>query len=86
MKAAQTVSGKWTLQGYDTFEGGRDAYYPIPGKYDSESAVIEAARTKLKELEKTQPSSSSGGQGVLDIQDHIYIVDPQGNKQRIVLG
>jgi hypothetical protein len=71
---------KWSLEGYDTFEGGPDDYYPLEGEYDDESAAQAAARNRLAELEKTQPSSSSGGQS--GIQDRVFIVRPDGRKYR----
>jgi hypothetical protein len=71
---------KWSLEGYDTFEGGSDGFYPLDGKYDDELAAQAAARSRMAELEKTQPSSSSGGQG--GIQDQVFIVRPDGSKYR----
>ncbi len=73
-------TSRWSLQGYDTFEGGPDAYYPLEGKFDGESAAQAAARCRLANLEKTQPKESSGGQG--GIQDHVYIVKPDGSRYR----
>ncbi|OGG44092.1 hypothetical protein A2841_01205 [Candidatus Kaiserbacteria bacterium RIFCSPHIGHO2_01_FULL_48_10] len=72
----------WRLEGYDTFEGGHDAFYPIEGEYESESAAQTAARQRLKKLERSQPSSSSGGQSSTGIQDRVYIVRPNGEKYR----
>ena len=71
--STNTGSNKWKLEGYDTFEG---SYYPLEGEYDSEAQAEDAARSRLIHLEKTQPSSSSGGQG--GIQDRVYIVNPEG--------
>ena len=71
---------KWSLEGYDTFEGGSDAYYPLKGKYDNKLAAQVAARNQLAELEKIQPRKSSGGQG--GIQDAVFIVRPNGSKYR----
>ena len=82
MVASSAVSGKWKLQGYDAFEGGPDAFYPIEGEHDSEDQAREAARACIADLEKTQPSSSSGGQP--GIQDRIYIVSPDGRKKRFL--
>lgn len=73
------VPGKWKIEGYDTFEGGSDAFYPIEGEYDSEKQAEDAARRRLAELEKIQPSSSSGGQK--GIQDRVYIVSPEGKRR-----
>ena len=80
--AATPVVGKWKLEGYDTFEGGPDAYYSLEGEYDSEVQAEEAARARLGHLEETQPSGSSGGQGFGGIQDQVYIVGPDGKRRR----
>jgi hypothetical protein len=74
--------GKWKIEGYDTFEGGPDAFYPLPGEFDDEPAAQAAARGHLAELEKTQPASQSGGQSEQGIQDRVYIVRPDGTKYR----
>ena len=73
---------KWKIEGYDTFEGGSDAYYPLFGKFDDEPAAQAAAREYLAELEKTQPTSESGGQSEQGIQDRVYIVRPDETKYR----
>jgi hypothetical protein len=70
---------KWTLEGFDTFEG---EFYPILGEHDTEQEALDAARVKLAEFERDQPSSSSGGQGPGGIQDRVYIVHPDGPKYR----
>jgi hypothetical protein len=77
-------TGKWSLDGYDTFEGGPDAYYPLEGEYDDEQSAQAAARKRLAELEKTQPSSSSGGQSFGGIQDQVFVVRPDGSKYRFL--
>lgn len=77
----------YRLEGYDTFEG---EYYSLatPGfddglkpSYDTREEALEGARKRLADLEKTQPSASSGGQGGL--QDHVYIVHPDNRKERV---
>ena len=73
---------KWKLQGYDTFQGGNDAFYPLEGEYDDQAAAEQAALVRLAELEKTQPTQSSGGQSKDGIQDHVYVVRPDGTKYR----
>ena len=81
------VSTKWRLEGYDTFEGGEDAFYPLAGEYESEEQAKVAARACLADLERTQPSHSSGGQGFGGfggIQDSVYIVGPDGKRQRFL--
>src|SRR5262245_18102138 len=67
--------GRWRLRGYDTF-AGED--YPLPGSYWTEAQAQRAARKRLAELERTQPSVSSGGQRPGGIQDQVYIVRPDG--------
>lgn len=68
--------GKWKLEGWDTFS--REDY-PLPGEYDSEVEAREAAAARLIELEKTQPTASSGGQS--GIQDRVFIIDPSGQRK-----
>jgi hypothetical protein len=70
--------GKWTLQGYDTFA---HESYPLDGEFDTEQAAIAAAKDHLDELERTQPSASSGGQD--GIQDRVYVVRPDGTSFRV---
>jgi hypothetical protein len=69
---------KWRLLGYDTFAGEE---YPLPGEYDSESEAVSRAMKRLEELEKLQPSSSSGGQD--GIQDRVYVRRPDGTVFRV---
>jgi hypothetical protein len=78
-----STTGKWTLQGYDTFEGGSDAYYRLDGEYGSEAEARAAAGKQLEELEKSQPSETSGGQDG-GIQDQVYIVSPEGKRTRFM--
>jgi hypothetical protein len=63
----------WRLRGYDTF--ARE-WYPLGGIYLSERAALRAAHKRLEELERSQPSATSGGQE--GIQDQVYIVRPDG--------
>jgi len=67
----------WRLRGYDTFAG---EWYPISGIYLSERAALRAAHKRLKALERSQPSATSGGQE--GIQDQVYIVRPDGTMFR----
>ena len=69
---------KWKLEGYDSFA---HEYYPIDGDYHTEAEALSAAQVCLAELERTQPSASSGGQD--GIQDHIYVVRPNNTVFRI---
>jgi hypothetical protein len=66
-------NGTWKLQGYDTF--ARE-YYPLDGEFDTEADAITAAKSHLADLEREQPSASSGGQD--GIQDRVYIIRPDG--------
>lgn len=70
----------WRLEGLDTFEG---SWYPLDGEYESEADAEIAARERLQHLEKTQPTSLSGGQ-FGGIQDRVFIVDPDGKRRRFV--
>ncbi len=65
------------LRGYDTFSGD---YYPLAGTYRSEVDAQKAARKFLQDVERSQPSKSSGGQH--GIQDRVFIVRPDGASYR----
>lgn len=69
----------WRLEGHDRFDGDD---YPLDGTYPDQAAAEKAARDRLAELERTQPSASSGGQG--GIQDWVYVVRPDGTRYRII--
>ncbi len=75
--------GKWQLQGYDTFA---EEFYPLEGEYDTEKQTMAVAEARLEELEATQPSEHSGGQGKFGIQDRVYIVRPDGTRYQYVRG
>ena len=77
--------GNWAVDGYDTFEGGPDAYYRVKEGLGSEADALIAAAAYMTELERTQPSASSGGQGHLGIQDRVFIVRPDGSRYRFYL-
>jgi len=76
----------WRLEGYDTFS---DEPYPLDGKYGDgcqpsypgRDAALADAFKRLRELERTQPSSSSGGQS--GIQDRVYLIHPDGHRERV---
>lgn len=88
------MSETWQLEGYDTFAGES---YPlgtimlasgrtIDGLQPSYPSYAEAragALKRLAELEREQPSASSGGQGSMGIQDHVYIIHPGGRRERV---
>jgi hypothetical protein len=69
----------WRLEGYDTFD---QTTYRIDDIYFTEPDALRAAQERLASLETTQPSESSGGQDADGIQDHIYIIRPNGTKYR----
>lgn len=79
---------KWRIEGYDTFESQwdmeSDPFYPIEGEWDTEEEALKAAKDYLRIIEKHQPTSTSGGQSAAGIQDHVYIVRPDGSKYRCV--
>jgi len=85
-------TSKWSVWGYDTFEGG-DAWYPIDAdysqdprrikEYDTEEEAVKRAHKKLEELEVSQPSEHSGGQGFWGIQDRVYIQRPDGTRYQV---
>jgi hypothetical protein len=70
---------KWRLQGYDTF--ARE-YYALAGEYANEAEAIAAAHRRLAEVEREQPSATSGGQN--GIQDRVYVVRPDGSMFRVL--
>jgi hypothetical protein len=69
--------GRWRLRGRDTF-AGQD--YALRGVFWTEKAAQRAARRRLAELERSQPSATSGGQD--GIQDQVYVVRPDGTSYR----
>jgi hypothetical protein len=77
--------GDWAVEGYDTFEGGPDAYYGIRDGLGSEVEALIVAASYMADLERRQPSGSSGGQGAMGIQDRVFIVRPDGSKYRFFL-
>ena len=66
----------WWVIGWDTFEG---AEYPV-SRHATEAESKVAAQQFLLQLERDQPTASSGGQS--GIQDHVYIVRPDGVRYR----
>ncbi len=68
----------WKLRGHDTFA---NEDYPLEGEFDTEHDAIMAARLRLRDLEITQPSETSGGQA--GIQDHVYVIRPDGTRFRV---
>lgn len=73
----QITEGKWSLEGYDTFEG---AYYSLEGAYSRREEAEAAADARLAELERSQPTATSGGH--TGVQDHVFLIAPDGTKIR----
>ena len=71
------LRGAWTLEGWDTFAGHS---YSLPGRYRTRQSAVRAAHRELAKLEKLQPSETSGGQD--GIQDQVYVVAPDGKRER----
>jgi len=67
-------SPSWKVLGRDSFAG--DVY--SVGHAESREAAEAVARAYLEQLAIEQPSTSSGGQADAGIQDHVYIVAPDG--------
>ena len=70
---------KWKIRGHDTFE---DEPYPLEGEFDDQVLAEAAAAARLVHLRETQPSEESGGQDPGGIQDHVYVVRPDGTEYR----
>jgi hypothetical protein len=67
-----TTKAAWRVVGEDGFSGDE---YPV-SEHATEAEALEAAHAYLRDVERTQPSSSSGGQS--GIQDRVYVVSPDG--------
>ena len=72
----------WKVYGFDAFEGGPDAWYEL-GSYSTYEKALDHAKKKRDELEKTQPSASSGGSGFGGIQDRVYVIHPNGRREQV---
>lgn len=75
--AVSAGKGEWRLEGYDTFE---EVAYPLEGTYGRREEAEAAAEARLAELERSQPTATSGGQN--GIQDRIFLVSPDGARIR----
>lgn len=69
---------KWKLVGWDTFSSEE---YSL-SEHKTQQLAETAAAKRMQELERTQPSTSSGGQGMFGIQDQVYIERPDGTRYR----
>jgi len=79
-KTAKVERIVFQVVGYDRLD---DSWYSI-GSFKTYELAKQAALKNFKELEKLQPSSLSGGQTIIGIQDEIYVVPPSGEMQRIL--
>lgn len=77
------MPARYRLLSFDTFAG---EWYELEGEYALLESAEKAARERLDHLEETQPSSSSGGQAFGGIQDRVYILHPDGRRERYVGG
>lgn len=75
-KHRKLSTAKWTLIGYDTFSNEE---YSLTS-HKTQALAETAAAERMQELERTQPSSQSGGQGMFGIQDRVYIERPDGTR------
>jgi hypothetical protein len=73
-------SGSWKLQGRDPFA---HEDYNLEGEFGSEADAMVAAKAQLENLEREQPTASSGGQD--GIQDQVYVIRPDGTSFRVRL-
>ena len=73
------ATGRWRLRGLDAFSGEP---YALPGVYATEDTARRAAQKRLRALEKTQPTATSGGQNEGGLQDRVYIIAPDGREHR----
>jgi hypothetical protein len=69
---------QWKLQGWDTFAG--NSYFI--GRYFTEAGALRAAKRYLRQLEKTQPTQTSGGQVPGGIQDRVSVIRPDETEYR----
>jgi hypothetical protein len=79
----------WKLEGYDTFSSetyplGNPRLDGLQPSYPDRASALDGARKRLADLERTQPSASSGGQA--GIQDRVYIIHPDGRRERVFPG
>jgi hypothetical protein len=77
----------WEVIGHDTFSGDD---YPLGDPigtravFPNRDLALECARRHLDGLERTQPTSSSGGQGFGGIQDRVFILHPGGRRESVL--
>ena len=69
-KEAKTKTNDWKIVGFDSFDM---EWYPIEGTYATEEEAEKAARARLKPVLIGQQ----------DIQDRVFVEDPNGNVRRV---
>jgi len=70
---------KYSLIGLDAFSGEE---YMLKDDYPTEADAIAGGKLRLQHNERTQPSSSSGGQA--GIQDRVFVERPDGSRFRVM--
>lgn len=68
------------LLGFDTFSS---EWYNL-GEFETEQMARTAGLVRLRALEQSQPTASSGGQGFGGIQDQVYIEYQDGKRSRLI--
>jgi hypothetical protein len=68
--------GVWKVLGKDASDNEAEMH-PL-GEYRSKREALKAAYRRLEDLEETQPTSNSDEQSPDEIQNRIYIKNPEG--------
>jgi hypothetical protein len=82
-----TSRSEFEVIGYDEFDGEEYALSDSSGEpavFVDHDLALEFGRSRLRDLEMTQPTASSGGQEFGGIQDRVYIVHPNGQRERVL--
>jgi hypothetical protein len=78
-----TFSQEWYELGDVSVVDGRSTLDGMKPEYESYQDAVADACQRLSDLEKTQPTASSGGQASGGIQDRVYIIHPGGRRERV---
>lgn len=76
--SAARTEGPYKVEGKDGFDPEAD-FCPL-SEHTDYPAALQAARDRLGELNKSQPGA--GGQG--GIQDRVYVLHPDGRRERVL--
>jgi len=76
-------SDEWYELGDISVINGRSTLDGMKPGYGTPQEALADAQRRLEDLERAQPSPSSGGQGPGGIQDHVYLVHPDGRRERV---